>query len=123
MATVLIVDDEYGIAQLLEDVLKDEGHRVLLASNGRQALDRVAELRPDLVVTDFMMPVMDGAGLIEALAAQPAMAAIPIVLISSLPEEAVAERCPGYAFFLRKPFSIFSFIDVVARLLVDERKS
>lgn len=117
MATVLVVDDEHAIASLLENVLEDEGHRVLVASNGRMALLRATETRPDLVITDFMMPVMDGAELVKALAADAALAAVPVIVMSSMPEAAVAERCPGRAFaFLRKPFNIFEMIDVVARL-------
>lgn len=116
MPVVLVVDDEYGIARLLEDVFEDEGHRVLVASNGRQALERAAEQRPDLVLTDFMMPVMDGAGLIAAMAADPALADIPVIVMSSMPEETVAARCSGYAVFVRKPFNIFDLIDLVAGL-------
>lgn len=117
MATVLIVDDEFGIAHLLEDVLQDEGYSVLLASNGRQALEQIDQTAPDVVITDFMMPVMDGAALIEALAAKPVTTAVPVILISSLPENAIAERCSGYTAFLRKPFKIFQLVDTVARLL------
>ena len=117
MATVLVVDDEFGISTLLKDVFEDEGHRVLTAANGRQALDRVAVERPDLVLTDFMMPVMDGAALIKALAADPASMGIPVIVMSSMPEATVAERCPGYASFVRKPFRIYDVMDVVAGLL------
>jgi len=116
MATVLIVEDEIGIGGLLEDVLLDEGHSVLIASNGRQALDLVAKDRPDLILTDYMMPVMDGATFMKALADQPSFADIPVLVMSSLPEEVVAERCPGYAQFIRKPFSIFEVIDIVQSL-------
>ena len=123
MAVVLVVDDEFGIANLLEDVLVDEGHTVLIASNGRQALERAAAQRPDLVVTDFMMPVMDGAGLIKAIAADADLAGLPVVVMSSLPEATVAERCPGYAQFMRKPFKIFDIIAVVAGLLDDKAAS
>ena len=70
-----------------------------------------------MVITDFMMPVMDGAALVKAMAADPDLAALPVVIMSSLPEAAVAERCSGYALFLRKPFRIFEVIDVVDRLL------
>jgi DNA-binding response OmpR family regulator len=49
MAIVLVVDDEFGISTLLKDVLEDEGHRVLLATNGQQALDKVKDERPDLI--------------------------------------------------------------------------
>ena len=116
MAVVLVVDDEFGIVKLLEEVLGDEGHRVLIATNGRQALERAAVERPDLVLTDFMMPVMDGAALMKALARDPALARIPVVVMSSIPEATVMDRCPGYAAFVAKPFNIFAVIDLVARL-------
>ena len=93
MATVLIVEDEIGIGGLLEDVLLDEGHSVLLASNGRQALELVARNRPELILTDYMMPVMDGAAFIQALADDPSSAGIPVLVMSSMPEEIVAKRC------------------------------
>lgn len=116
MATVLIVEDEIGIGALLKDVLLDEGYSVLLASNGRQALELVASQRPELILTDYMMPMMDGAAFMKALADEPSFANIPVLVMSSLPEEVVAERCTGYVQFIRKPFSIFEVIDIVQRL-------
>jgi len=110
------VDDEFGIVKLLEEVLTDEGHRVLIATNGRQALERAAEKKPALVVTDFMMPVMDGAALVKAMAADALLADIPVVIMSSMSEATVAERSPGYAAFVRKPFNIFAVVDLVAKL-------
>lgn len=120
MAIVLIVDDEFGIATLLEEVFEDEGHRSILAANGRQALERAAETRPDLVITDFMMPVMDGAALIDSLSSNPELKGIPVILMSSLPELTVAERCSGYASFVRKPFKILEVIDLVEGLLANK---
>jgi CheY-like chemotaxis protein len=117
MALILVVDDEFGIAKLLQDVLVDEGHGVMLATNGRQALEKAAEQRPDLVITDFMMPVMDGASLVRAFAADPALRNIPVAIMSALPEAAVAARCSGYALFVRKPFRIFDVIDLIMGLL------
>ncbi len=114
MALVLVVDDEFGILRLLEDVLADEGHQVVVAVNGRQALERAAMERPDIVLTDYMMPGMDGAALIQTMSAKPELAGIPIILMSSLPETAIAERTTGYAAFVRKPFKIFDVIDLVA---------
>lgn len=121
MAIVLIVDDEFGIAKLLEEVLEDEGHRSLLATNGRQAFEKAVETRPDLVITDFMMPIMDGAGLIKAIANHPELKSVPIVLMSSMPEATVSERCSGYVSFLRKPFRILEVIDLVERLLAEKK--
>jgi CheY-like chemotaxis protein len=116
MALVLVVEDEYAIARLLEDVLTDEGHRVAVAGNGKQALQLAALEIPQLVLTDFMMPVMDGASLIGAMAADARLKDVPVIIMSSMPQEAVAERCSGYVQFVRKPFRIFDLIDVVARL-------
>ncbi|WP_010165298.1 response regulator [Sphingomonas sp. PAMC 26617] len=117
MPLVLVVDDEFGIAKLLEDVLEDEGYTVVVASNGKQALDHAIAETPALVLTDFMMPVMDGAALLNAMAANPTLANVPIVIMSSMPEETIAERCSGYAKFVRKPFKIFDMIDIVSLLL------
>lgn len=114
MALVLVVDDEFGILRLLEDVLTDEGHTVVLAVNGGQALEHAIAQRPDLVLTDFMMPVMDGAGLIDALKKEVSLADVPVIVMSSLPEAAVAERCSSYSSYVRKPFRISSLLDQVA---------
>jgi CheY-like chemotaxis protein len=117
MALVLVVEDEFAIAHLLEDVLTDEGHVVLVASNGRHALQIAAKQIPAIVLTDYMMPVMDGASLIKAMAADPTLKDVPVILLSSLPEETVALRCAGYALFIRKPFKIFDIVERVAALL------
>jgi len=117
MATVLVVDDEFGIADLLESVLGDEGHRVLSAINGKQGLEILGEERTDLVITDFMMPVMDGAALLRAMAADAALRAIPVIVMSGMPEANVAARCAGYAGFVRKPFDINEMIEMATRLL------
>lgn len=116
MAVILVVDDEIGIARLLEDVLIDEGHDVRLASNGKQALEDMAIFPPAVVLTDFMMPVMDGIALVEAMARNPALVHIPVVLMSSMPETMIAERTSRHAAFVRKPFDIFNLVDLTNRL-------
>jgi CheY-like chemotaxis protein len=117
MAVVLIVDDEFGIAKLLEDVFQDEGHRTISAANGKQALERIIAERPDLIITDLMMPVMDGPAFLRALSANPANETIPVVIMSSLPEATVQQRCPHYALFLRKPFKIFDAVRKITEIL------
>ena len=71
MRTILVVDDEWAIAEVLESLLSDEGYRVIIANNGRQALERLSEWPPDLIMLDFMMPVMDGRATLEALKGDP----------------------------------------------------
>ena len=117
MALVLVVEDEFGITELLDAVLTEEGHRVLTAMNGKQGLEMLAAERPDLIFTDYMMPVMDGAAMLGAIAADPGLRDIPVVVMSSMPEMTIAERCSGYVTFMRKPFRLFQLLDVVERVL------
>jgi CheY-like chemotaxis protein len=120
MPSVLVVDDEFAIADLLETILSDEGYRVLTACNGRQALAMMARETPDLILLDFMMPILDGAGMLRVIAATPAYRRIPVIMISSLSEQAVAQKCEGYAAFLRKPFRVNAVLSAVARVLGHE---
>lgn len=103
MASILVVEDEWAIAEWLHTLLLDQGHTVTVVRNGMQALEYLAKQRPDLILTDFVMPVLDGAGLLRALADEPAFADIPVVLMSSLQETSIREQCSGYRAFLRKP--------------------
>ena len=117
MATILVVDDEFGIGELLEALLEDDGHRVLTAMNGRHALERIAEAKPDLVISDLMMPVMDGAALLAALRENVELRATPFALMCALPETSITDRVSGYDAFLRKPFKLADISRLVAKLL------
>ncbi|HEX5280972.1 MAG TPA: response regulator [Micropepsaceae bacterium] len=117
MKTILIVDDEYGIVQFLTDLLADQGYRAVTAANGKQALDRIEETKPDLVLLDFTMPIMDGAATLKALTDNPATRDIPVVMMSSFFEPTVTEACGPYAAFLRKPFKVQAVVDLVTRLI------
>ena len=122
VATVLIVEDEFAIADLLEMTLTDEGHRVLHAANGRQGLERLAEgPRPDLVISDYMMPILDGAGLLQAMRKTETQRDIPCIIMSSMPEANVRERITGYAAFVRKPFQLAAVVQLVASVLSASR--
>jgi CheY-like chemotaxis protein len=111
------VDDEWAIAEVLEAVLSDEGYRVIIANNGKQALERLSEWPPDLIMLDFMMPIMDGRATLEALQADSKTASIPVIVMSSLPEETIRERCSGYDRFLRKPFRVGAVLDIIESAL------
>ena len=118
MATVLIVEDEFAIVDLLEMALADEGYRVLTAANGHQGLERlVAGPRPDLVIADYMMPVLDGAGLLRAMRETETHRNIPCIIMSAMPEANVRERIDGYAAFVRKPFQLAALVQLVATLI------
>ncbi len=117
MGVVLVVDDEFGVAELIDAILTDEGHTVFKAANGRQGLESLARDKPDLVFLDYMMPVMDGCAMLQSLIREPALRDIPVVMMSSMPEASVAERCAGYAAFLRKPFPITEILHLATRFL------
>lgn len=123
VATVLIVEDEFAIADLLNMALTDEGYRVLHAANGRQGLERLAEEpRTDLVIADYMMPILDGVGLLQAMRATEAQRNIPCIIMSSMPEANVRERITGYAAFVRKPFRLAALLQLVASHVKDCRR-
>jgi two-component system, chemotaxis family, chemotaxis protein CheY len=82
-ARVLVVDDEADLRFILRRCFDRAGYDVLEAGDGAAALRSVQEVRPDLVVTDLVMPVMDGFELIRRLRADPVTADIPIIVVSS----------------------------------------
>ena len=114
MALILIIDDEFSVAEVVEAILTDAGHEVVTASNGQQGLERAKEKRPDLVLLDFMMPIMGGPSTIKALREEPELRDVPIIVMSSLPESTVSSSAKGeYVAFLRKPFRMRRVIDIV----------
>ena len=120
MKTVLVVEDEWAIADWLEVLLSERGYHVLAASNGRQALDILHHEIPDLVLTDFMMPFVDGASLVAAMAEDPRTRQIPVVVMSSLLESAVRERLTGHKAVLRKPFREADLFRVLDDIIIDD---
>ncbi len=112
MARILVVDDEPDERFLVGRVLRGEGHEVAVASDGAAALDAVKECPPDLVVTDVMMPVMDGVELIRRLRGDPVTAAIPIIAASGDTHLAGAADA-----VLSKPYGNHQLVAIVSGLL------
>ncbi len=112
MARILVVDDEPDERFLVGRVLRREGHEVTVAGNGAAALEAVRECPPDLVVTDIMMPVMDGVELIRRLRGDPVTAAIPLLAASGDPRLAGAADA-----VLAKPYENHQLVEIVTALL------
>ena len=117
MRTVLVADDELGTLLLLELLLDEAGYRVVTAGNGRQALELAGSERPDLVLLDWMMPVMDGAAALASFRRDPALARIPVVVMSGAAEATLRRHLDGHAGFLQKPFLERDVLAVVERVL------
>jgi CheY-like chemotaxis protein len=81
--TVLVVEDDLATQDLVSKQLAKEGWRVMLAGNGREALDRISEDKPDLVLLDLMMPEMDGFEFLETFRKQPGCSRISIVVMTA----------------------------------------
>jgi CheY-like chemotaxis protein len=117
MTIILVVDDEPLIAMALEAALEDVGYEVVTAANGRQGLERLAEARADLVLLDMMMPIMSGPAMLAAMAAQPELAGIPVIVLSSLPETTIRGRTDGVAAIIRKPYTADQILGEIAKAL------
>ena len=114
MKTVLVIDDEWEIGEVLRVMLEEEGYQVVNAANGQAGLDLVAQIQPDLILSDVMMPRLDGQALSRILHAHPIYHVIPIALMSAgtpLPESG------SYAAFVPKPFLLDAVLEVVRRLI------
>jgi two-component system response regulator MprA len=110
---VLVVDDDPDILDAVCDILEGESYRVARARHGAEALERLAGERPDVILLDLMMPVMDGIAFAQALRTRGTDAEIPIVVISAdgNPQKAAAVGARG---FLAKPFDIDALLAEVA---------
>jgi CheY-like chemotaxis protein len=117
MTTILVVDDEYLIADILGYALEDEGFMVVKASNGHKGLEVLERERPALIITDFMMPVMDGLEFAKAVRAMPSVNHLPIILISGAQAHIGMQRSDLFNAVLEKPFNIDSILATVRGLL------
>ena len=115
MKTILIVEDDPDLQEALADLLQSRGYRVSSAGDGAKALQRLRESdAPCLILLDLMMPVMDGHEFLAHRNADPALAGIPLVVISAGrdPQGSVA---PGAVEILYKPFEYDDLIRIVQR--------
>ena len=116
MARVLVVEDDHAIREVLMLVLDAEGYDVLSATNGLQALGEVRHSRPDLILLDLMMPVMDGETFLAACRICPDCREAPIIVMSAarnLAQRAPALRSQGVRAYLAKPFDLDVLIALV----------
>ena len=120
--SILIVDDEFGLAEMLREMLRDLGFDVSLAINGRLALDILEEGAVDLVLTDMMMPVMDGAELAVAMRRDARHRRTPIIMMTSLPTAPLPSDIPFDA-ILRKPFTPDLLLETIRQCVANADQS
>jgi CheY-like chemotaxis protein len=114
MPVIVVADDELPIAQLLEDILTDEGYTIYLAADGQEALTLVRKLIPDLLLCDMMMPMLSGEDVYIALQTDPKTAKIPVILMSAA---ATRSERTQKIHFIAKPFELPQLLNVIKRSL------
>ncbi|MGZ3695031.1 MAG: response regulator [Bdellovibrionota bacterium] len=115
MRTILVVDDEHDILLVVDLLLSEANFNVVKASNGKEALARLAEIRPELVLMDVMMPVMGGLDTLKVIKADPEYKTIPVILMSALPPR-ISQQEYKWDGFLQKPFEIHELMSTIERV-------
>lgn len=123
--TILIVDDETRNRKLAKDLLEVFGYMVIEAENGKQGVEMAKTHKPDLILMDIMMPVMDGTEATLILKADSTTQKIPILAVSSMAMKGDQEKIIGYGCdgYLSKPFNIHELKEQIAELLSNSSTS
>jgi len=117
---LLVVEDIPDILNLLEATLKFKGYRVVTARNGEEALEVLQKDRPALIITDILMPKMDGFNLVHRLRINPETRAIPVVFLSATyvaPEDKEFAHSIGVNRFIEKPVDLVAFLPIIERII------
>ncbi|ADO71278.1 response regulator [Stigmatella aurantiaca] len=116
MKTILVVDDEFDIAEAVKAILEEDGYQVYACGNGWEALKCLNDLKPDLAILDIMMPRLNGYETLRALRQRPAFAQLPVLLMSAIVPE-VKSHEHSWSGFLKKPFSLGDLLKQVHQLV------
>ena len=117
--TVLVIDDDPVILQLLQVNFEMEGFKVLTATDGGEGLEMARTKRPDVVISDVMMPKVDGLELATALKGDPATAGLPVILLSARAQATDVQKGleAGVEEYVTKPFDPLELVDLVNSVL------
>ena len=125
MANILVVDDNKDLVSFLKRRLELENHTVTVAENGQQALQEVERQRPDLIVLDIMMPVMDGFECNLRLKESQATSTIPVIMLTAKSEttDKLTALFTGACEYITKPFKSQELLEAINRLLQANKDS
>lgn len=118
---VLIVDDEPDQTEILKVLFELEGFEVAVAVNGHDAVTQIHKVRPHVIVTDYMMPCMNGGEMAKTVRTFPQFATLPIVMMSATEISQVEMYLPYYDAFLRKPYLWEELISTTWRVMASSR--
>ena len=117
--TILIMDDDLAMQTVLEIALREAGYHVILASDGQEGIEKIRRLKPDLVVSDIMMPQMDGVEAFHLIKEQLQDDGIPIFIMTALNRKPwFADMEADGAVIIQKPFEVGQFVQLVNDMLL-----
>jgi CheY-like chemotaxis protein len=121
--SVLVVEDDLDIRDAVVEILQDEGYDVSAAADGRQALDLLETLAPlpDIILLDLMMPVMNGFQFREEQLKKPALARVPVLIVTADAHAMAKAEALQAAGFIQKPLKIQPLLDTIERVLSQEK--
>src|SRR5712692_2502901 len=121
MKIILVVDNDVTLVESLIELLEAEGYRVVSAKNGKDGLAQVQKENPDLVLTNFRMPIADGLDLVQGVRSLPEFRSLPVVMMSPNHKGVPLSSDPmvrtiGISAFLSKPFGLDELLHIIERL-------
>jgi len=122
---VLIAEDNAVNRELLREVLESRGYSVAEACNGQEALDAIRQSRPDIMLLDIGMPILDGFAVVRQIRGDPLLAALPVLAITAYAMHGDREKImnSGFDGYLSKPVNAIALVTEIGRLLVEGRAS
>ena len=118
--TIMVVDDEESMVHLLRTILEAQGYEVTTVMDGREVVAHLRDRRPDLIILDLMMPEMDGWEVLHEVRQDPAMASIPVIILTVKKDE--LDRTVGTEFlkvegYVTKPFVRRALVELVGKTI------
>ncbi len=105
---ILVVDDDKDCLQLVKDFLESKNHEIITALEGETAIAKAKTIKPDLIIMDIMMPIMDGITALQKLKENPLTSGIPVIMLTSKDkdEDVLAGYKYGAEYYITKPFDL-----------------
>jgi CheY-like chemotaxis protein len=114
---ILVIDDDPGVQEFLQIALEAEGYEVVIARDGKNALEKLVTITPDLILLDLMMPRMNGYAFAEALQQQGCRSAIPLIVLTANAQAKEKAALVAADAYLTKPFDLVDLFELIAGLL------
>jgi len=114
---ILLVDDEPDFLSVIRMRLSNEGYQVICASHGKDALDKIKIRHPDLIISDVMMPVMDGVDFFQEIKSNPETKDIPFIVITVKDKLQESFKAVGIDDFVAKPFEMDELLGKIRKIL------